>query len=81
MAREYSILGIIQTLKKWKKQIIITTILVAILSLIITLFMPDYYKSTALAYPASEDLSKPIPLVLTKGQRIFMGIMTSWIGC
>ncbi|HPK08845.1 MAG TPA: Wzz/FepE/Etk N-terminal domain-containing protein [Saprospiraceae bacterium] len=62
MAREYSILGIIQTLKKWKKQIIITTVLVALLSLIITLFMPDYYKSTALAYPASEDLSKPIPL-------------------
>ncbi len=62
MNNEYSLVHVFSILKKWRKRILISTILAGVLAILFSLFMDNYYKSTALAYPANEDLAKPIPL-------------------
>ncbi len=44
---------------KWKKPIITVTVMSGILSALIALTMPNYYKATTTFYAASPDLSKP----------------------
>lgn len=56
---DYNLYSVISSFEKWKKTIIITTIVAAIGSVIISLTLPNYFKATATFYAASEDLSKP----------------------
>ncbi len=62
MNKEYNLLHILKTLGKWKKQIIRTTLLAAVLSIIGSLLMPNYYKATTVLYAASPTLANPDPV-------------------
>lgn len=54
-----SLLGVIETLFKWKKQIIICCIATAVLSAVVSLILPVFYKGTTTFYAASADLAAP----------------------
>lgn len=62
MQQNHNLLDIVSVFWKWRKSIIIVTILAAILSAVISLLLPNYYKATTVFYPASNDLSAPQPL-------------------
>ena len=62
MNNNYSLIHVLKTLARWKKQIYIVTGLVALISVVGSLMMPDYYKSTAIVYPASPTLANPDPI-------------------
>lgn len=54
-----SLLGVIQTLFKWKRPILLTTLIAAIGSVVIVLLLPVYYQSSTIFYAASPDLAMP----------------------
>ncbi|MBK7409663.1 MAG: hypothetical protein IPJ40_17420 [Saprospirales bacterium] len=54
-----SLLGVLQTLFKWKKPILFTTLIGAVGSILIVLLLPVYYQSTTIFYAASPDLAMP----------------------
>jgi len=55
-----NILGVLETLFKWKKEIIYTCAAAAVLSIIVAaLILPEYYKSSTTFYAASTDLASP----------------------
>jgi len=62
MNNEYSLIHLLKVLARWKKQILIATTLVAIASIVGSLMMDTYYKSTAIIYPASPTLADPDPI-------------------
>lgn len=62
MNNDYSLVSILKTLFRWKKHIIIGTISVAIISVIGSLMMDNYYKSSSIVYAASPTLAKPDPI-------------------
>jgi tyrosine-protein kinase Etk/Wzc len=51
-----NLISVIKTLLKWKRPILIITIITALGSIGLSLLMPDYYQSTTIFYPASSDL-------------------------
>lgn len=54
MEQRNDLLRLLQITLKWKKPILITTVLVAIAACIVTwFFMPNYYKSTVNFYPSN----------------------------
>jgi len=62
MDNRENLLGVIETIFRWKKPIIILCLLVGIGSVIITLLLPNYYKSSTLYYVANPDLALPEPV-------------------
>lgn len=62
MNQDYSLLGILKTLKKWIKPIAYATIGITILSAIILLMLPNYYKASTQFYAGHPDLSQPAPV-------------------
>jgi len=59
---ETNLIDLIKTVWKWKKTILVVTVVCAILSIVASLLMPNYYQSNSLFYAASQDLAKPMPL-------------------
>ncbi|TAK43321.1 MAG: hypothetical protein EPO28_06100 [Saprospiraceae bacterium] len=59
MEQKDNLLGVVETVFKWKKIIVITCLVTAIGTAIITLLLPVYYKSTTIFYAASPDLAIP----------------------
>ena len=59
MNQPQNLLDILGLLYKWRKPIIRLTLAAAIISIIVSLFLPNYYKATTTFYAASPDLSKP----------------------
>lgn len=59
MEYKESLLGVLQTLFKWKKPILFTTAFGAAGSVIISLLLPVYYESSTTFYAASPDLAMP----------------------
>ncbi len=59
MENKENLLGVLQTLFRWRKQIIRVCAVAAVVCLLIVLLMPNYYKSTTIFYAASPDLFKP----------------------
>jgi capsule polysaccharide export protein KpsE/RkpR len=59
MKQKDSLLGVVETIFKWKKIILITCLATAAGTAIITLLLPVYYKSTTIFYAASPDLAIP----------------------
>jgi capsular polysaccharide biosynthesis protein len=57
-----SLLDIIPILYKRRKFILGMTLLAFVASVIVSLTLPNYYKSSTIFYPASTDLAKPLPL-------------------
>ncbi len=66
MNQKDNLLGVLRTLFKWKKPILITCITAAIGSIIIVLLLPVYYQATTIFLVASPDQAKP-ELLFGKG--------------
>lgn len=62
MENDYNLLGILKMLSKWKKHIIIATILTAIATAAVSLMLPNYYMSNTVFYAANPLLANPTPL-------------------
>ena len=62
MNQEYSLIGILKTLSKWIKPITYATIGITILSAIILLMLPNYYKASTQFYAGHPDLAQPAPV-------------------
>ena len=54
-----NLLGVVETVFKWKKFILITSVVTAVGAAIISLILPVYYESTTIFYAASPDLAIP----------------------
>ncbi|KAA3624055.1 MAG: hypothetical protein DWQ02_23585 [Bacteroidetes bacterium] len=54
-----SLLGVLKTLFKWKKQIFFTCLIAGVGAVIIALLLPVYYESTTVFLVASPDQAKP----------------------
>jgi len=59
MEKHEDLVGVLQSIFRWRKAIILTTIIGAILSVVIALMLPEYYQATTTFYAASPDLNKP----------------------
>ena len=59
MENKENLLGVLQTVFRWRKSILRVCAIAAVGSIVISLFMPNYYKSTTIFYAASPDLFKP----------------------
>jgi capsular polysaccharide biosynthesis protein len=57
--QDYSLVSVVKTVHTWRKPLLAITLAVAILTVIVSLFLPNYYKSTTVFYAASQDLFKP----------------------
>jgi uncharacterized protein involved in exopolysaccharide biosynthesis len=59
MQHKDNLLGVVETVFKWKKYIIYTCLATAIGAIITVMVLPVYYKSTTTFYAASPDLATP----------------------
>ncbi len=59
MNNKENLLGVVETVFKWKKTIIYTCLATAIGASVVALLLPVYYKSTTTFYAASPDLATP----------------------
>ena len=59
MQHKDNLLGVVETIFKWKKYIIYTCLVTAIGAIVTVLILPVYYKSTTIFYAASPDLATP----------------------
>ncbi len=73
MEQKDNLLGVLSTLLKWKKQIILVCAITAVGSVIITLFLDNYYESTTIFYAASPDQALPEPVGTEAGDRKYYG--------
>jgi len=73
MSKDYTLLDSLRVLGRWKKQIIFTTLAVAILSIVGALMMDNYYQSTATFYAAHADLANPEPVGGSDSYRYIYG--------
>ena len=68
-----NLLGVLKTLFKWKKPIIITCFIAGVGSIVISLLMSNYYSSSTTFYAASPDLAKPEPVGNPLKEREYFG--------
>jgi len=59
MENKDNLIGVIETVFKWKKFILTTCAVTAVGAVIVTLLLPVYYKSTTVFFAASPDLASP----------------------
>lgn len=62
MQKEYALIDVLRILGKWKKHILIATIVTALVAAGGSLLMPNYYKASSTFYAMNPDLANPIPL-------------------
>lgn len=62
MDREYNFTDFIKQLYKWRKELLWAFLLIMIVSIVASLFLPNYYKAQTTFYAASPDLAKPVPI-------------------
>jgi tyrosine-protein kinase Etk/Wzc len=62
MNTEYSLVDAFRFLWTKRKKISLVVIIIALVTSIISLMMPNYYKSETIFYAASPDLADPIPI-------------------
>ncbi|MBW8049028.1 MAG: hypothetical protein FVQ77_01555 [Cytophagales bacterium] len=70
--REFNLISVIKILLQWKKHIFIVTLIAAIGSIIISLFLQNYYKSTVLFYASNPKYLDPT-LVFSEHDRDVFG--------
>ncbi len=73
MEQKDNLLGVISTLFKWKKQIIYVCAFAAAGSVVISLFLDNYYESTTTFYAASPDQALPEPVGTEVNDRKYYG--------
>ncbi|MBP6185275.1 MAG: hypothetical protein KA479_10070 [Saprospiraceae bacterium] len=59
MTSNDSLVGIFQTLFRWRKALIRVTLAVGILTALVSLFLPNYYEASTSFYAASVDMTNP----------------------
>lgn len=59
MEKHEDLVGVLQSIYRWRKAIVLTTILGALISIGVSLILPEYYEATTTFYAASPDLNKP----------------------
>ena len=62
MNQNESLLDVVVLLYKWRKHILGASFLVAVVTALASLMMPNYYQASSLFYAASPDLADPMPL-------------------
>ena len=73
MEQKDNLLGVLKTLFKWKKQIIYVCVIAAIGSVVISLFLDNYYESSTIFYAASPDQALPEPVGTESYDRDYYG--------
>lgn len=73
MDQKTTLVDVIKLIYKRRKQIIIATIAVSLLTAIVMLLMPNYFKATSTFYAASPDLSKPDPIGNSLDEKKYYG--------
>ncbi len=68
-----SLVDVLKVVYRWRKPIIIVCGLAAIGSIIISLMMPNYYKSTTVIYPTNPSLSSPSQIFGTTEEVNYFG--------
>lgn len=76
MSQTDNLLDLVNAVYRWRKPIIISCILAAILSAIAALMLPNYYTSRTIFYAASPDLAKPLPIGEANSKRDIYGTDT-----
>lgn len=71
--KEFNLISAIKTLLQWKKPLIILTFIAAIVSIIISLSLPDYFKSTVLFYASNPKYLDPTMAFSGQGTYVFGG--------
>ena len=59
MEDQFTLLGLIKILWRWKKPIIVTCIIAGLISIFSSLTLDNYYQASTIFYPASQDNFKP----------------------
>lgn len=67
MEQKDNLIGVLKTIFKWKKKIFLICSIAAVGSIIISLFLPNYYQSVTTFYAASTDQTKPGMIFGTSG--------------
>lgn len=62
MNKEYSLVDSVRHIWSQRKRVMIVVVIVGIVTSLVSLFMPNYYKSETIFYAASPDLADPIPI-------------------
>jgi len=57
-----NLIDLVKILWQWRWKILSLVVLATIVSIVISLLLPNYFKSTAIFYAASQDLAKPQPI-------------------
>lgn len=63
-----NLIGVLQSIWLWRRPIRNICVLTGAVSIVIALLLPNYYKSTAICYPASPELANPEKLFGSSGQ-------------
>jgi len=69
MEQKASLLGVVQSLYKWRKHILIICGIAGLGTALITLFLPNYYQASTLFYAAHPDLAKP-EILFNRGNQL-----------
>lgn len=59
MEQKDHLLDAIGSLWRWRRAVIYTTLAAALISVVVALMVPVYYKSTTIFYAASPDMAMP----------------------
>lgn len=59
MSNRDNLLGVLGTIYRWRKTLLVVCLIALIGSIGLALWMDNYYKSTTIFYPSNQDLSKP----------------------
>ncbi len=62
MSQNDNLLDLVNAIYRWRKPIIISCVLAAIISAVAALMLPNFYTSKTIFYAASPDLAKPLPI-------------------
>jgi len=73
MIQNENLLDLVNAIYRWRKPIIISCILAAVISSLVSLALPNYFRSTTVFYAASPDLANPLPVGSTETKRNIYG--------
>jgi len=73
MSQNDNLLDLVNAVYRWRKLLIISCFLAAVLSTIAALILPNYYTSKTIFYAASPDLAKPLPIGQSSSEREIYG--------
>ena len=76
MSQNENLLDLVNAVYRWRKPIIISCVLAAVISAIVALMLPNYYTSKTIFYAASPDLAKPLPIGAFDSKRDIYGTDT-----